>query len=57
MSELKPCPFCGGEAKVKGGPMAQETYSIWCINSHHMNGTMNKEDLIAAWNTRASEKE
>ena len=52
MTDLKSCPFCGGAAKMKGGPMAQETYSVWCTNLHHMNGSMDKQVLIDAWNTR-----
>lgn len=52
-SELKPCPFCGGKAKLYGGPDAQESYSIWCEGSHRINGNFNKDETIAKWNTRA----
>ena len=46
MEKLKPCPFCGGEAKEfpsSGAP-------IWCSNSHCglNNGVMDVE----MWNTR-----
>lgn len=56
--ELKPCPFCGSEAKLMGGPMAQETYSVWCLASRgkrHFLGCLgyNEAEAIAAWNTRA----
>lgn len=54
MKELKPCPFCGAEAKLLGGTMAQELYSIWCANRHHMEGGFNADKLIADWNSRAN---
>lgn len=53
--ELKPCPFCGGKARMLGGPDAQEIYSVWCvdISCHvHLNGTMNAEATAAEWNRR-----
>ena len=59
-TKLKPCPFCGSPAKLLGGPMAQETYSIWCTNPkgkrHHMSGTMDASKTISEWNTRAAPK-
>jgi hypothetical protein len=41
-----------------GGPMAQETYSIWCTNAkgkrHHLDcGTMDAKRAADEWNTRA----
>ena len=56
--ELKPCPFCGSDAKLMGGPMAQEAYSVWCKaprgQRHHLDGLGYKEaEAVAAWNTRA----
>ena len=51
--ELKPCPFCGGSAKLLGGPMAQETYSVWCENRHHQDYGFSKDEAITAWNTRS----
>lgn len=52
---LLPCPFCGADAKLRGGPLAQETYSIWCRGtpSHHQDYGLDAEKAIAAWNTRA----
>ena len=54
--KLLPCPFCGSEAKLKGGPMSQENYSIWCKNLHHLDGGMDEQKLIDTWNTRHSDK-
>lgn len=54
--ELKPCPFCGAEAHMLGGPMAQDRYEVWCKSKgrrHHVNGTMDAHQTAAIWNTRA----
>ena len=53
--KLKPCPFCGSEARLAGGPMAQESYSVWCVGParHNMDYGFDREAAIAAWNTRA----
>ena len=58
MDKLKPCPFCGSNAKLMGGPMAHETYSVWCtgVGRHHMDYGFDKDTAIAAWNTRAAPK-
>lgn len=55
--ELKPCPFCGGDAEiidVKDNP--PETIAIQCksgcgVSLHHK--WMEREALIERWNTRA----
>lgn len=53
--ELKPCPFCGSPARLLGGPMAQETYSVWCSGParHSMDYGFNREVAVESWNTRA----
>lgn len=58
--ELLPCPFCGSEARLLGGPDAQETYSIWCKNQrgkrHHLDcGTMDRTRAVNEWNRRAQD--
>ena len=50
--ELKPCPFCGGEAELTG--FGAPEYWVWCPNckaSADMHTGM--ENAIAAWNARA----
>lgn len=61
MSELKPCPFCGGETELK-----RYDCGDWQIICYHGDGCIMREDLengyfedadlqavIRAWNTRA----
>lgn len=52
MKELKPCPFCGGEAGLFAYEIFVE-YSVYCKSCH--NGTdeyRSKEGAIEAWNRR-----
>lgn len=58
MSEikLKPCPFCGGEAKINRMPHLWE-YSVQCndvdcIVHPETEGYEKREEAIEAWNTR-----
>lgn len=67
MEELKPCPFCGGEAELRffnNGPSF--SYRVECLNCTGMVGrrfeeySTNrtfwfgiKQEAIDAWNTRA----
>lgn len=56
MTELKPCPFCGGtNLKIKGG-IGKYVSCLDCDNGAHFPGegsTANENDAIEAWNTRA----
>ena len=56
MSELKPCPFCGGEAR----PMAQhwdDGSHVWWVECRVCGADAKRCDdgleAIAAWNARA----
>ena len=61
MSELKPCPFCGGEAiviKTDLGDGCAEFYHAVCLDcSVEMKQyeCMTRKEAIEAWNRRASE--
>lgn len=53
MIELKPCPFCGGEAEITKW---YEGYFVEC-REQHCGGTIGayktEAEAIEAWNTRA----
>ena len=52
MSELKPCPFCGGEAMVFG--YHDVFWEAECLRCHGAAGNYEtKAEAIDAWNTRA----
>lgn len=62
MEELKPCPFCGGEAKLTGYSSAQsmkkygnKIHWVICANKCKASGYEHdtKEKIIKAWNKRA----
>ena len=48
MSELKPCPFCGGEGKLNNYKTA--VHCIKCKAHPYYLGS--ESEAIAAWNTR-----
>ena len=53
MSELKPCPFCGGEALIDIYG-AEGTYKVICDDCGSTGGTRYEEaEAIKAWNSRA----
>ena len=55
MSELKHCPFCGGEAKMSHEvTCGYETFWIHCLECHSQaNYGHTEAEAIAAWNSRA----
>lgn len=61
MSDLLPCPFCGGEAKYysrdnNGGGFGQNPTDHWisCEQCYASMGLFdNRKEAIAAWNRRA----
>ena len=56
MNELKPCPFCGGEARINAYGFNQ--YSVDCkicwVETPRKSGVKN---AIEAWNNRVNEEE
>lgn len=57
MSDLKPCPFCGGNARIWQDPSTRTAWFIGCddaeqdcLGSVHWAGT--QAEAIAAWNAR-----
>lgn len=54
MDKLKPCPFCGGKAKVVSHPIAQKQsqYSVHCQCGARFLFRDRKYKAVNAWNTR-----
>lgn len=55
MEQLKPCPFCGGEAHLKEIPLPSYPI-IWieCVNcGAGFPEKTDKQEAIEAWNRRA----
>ena len=51
MSELKPCPFCGGEAELHG--FHDLYWVVECVRCYaSANDCDTEQDAIEAWNTR-----
>ena len=52
--ELKPCPFCGGEAAVVYGACDYNVFQVSCGKCSAYAGWNDKsDDAINAWNKRA----
>lgn len=60
MSELLPCPFCGGEANLDEltptpyNDQHSTYYSVGCINCGIGFYENTEDEAIAAWNSRAN---
>lgn len=55
MTELKPCPFCGGEARYTEKSRFHIGW-VYCPGCGAASGYYNTEaEAIAAWNTRAEQ--
>lgn len=51
--KLKPCPFCGGEAKITQACVMQPLFCVHCVDCDTSGGHyFTEEDAIEAWNTR-----
>lgn len=56
MTELKPCPFCGGEAELN---LLLGNYCVTCkscMGAIFPAAGMTEEEAIELWNRRAGEK-
>jgi hypothetical protein len=55
--ELKPCPFCGGEAEINPLALATSDFNVACFNGEcpvePQTRGETKDEAIVAWNTRA----
>lgn len=63
MEKLKPCPFCGGEAKLQEKIIAKGAWwSVVCLNEKcgaHIFfywAEWNKETNVKRWNRRAKDE-
>ena len=55
MSELKPCPFCGGNASVRKESMWYEVCCDDCPCNVGRCWFAKREEAIEAWNRRAED--
>jgi len=55
--ELKPCPFCGGKAKIIKDPIKIGCTNNNCMICVHTIPNLQLEDAIEAWNRRVNDTE
>lgn len=58
MTNLKPCPFCGGKPQMKYNYVAQKKkqWSVQCICGARFFFTDRKYKAIEAWNRRVGKE-
>ena len=56
-TELKPCPFCGGEASLRDEPYRYYKYTVYCTKCGIGTLAEHIESIaIHAWNRRADDE-
>lgn len=50
LPRLKPCPFCGAEARMEEAVIGNIIYCSWC--GAEMRGYASDEEAAEAWNRR-----
>ena len=52
-TELKPCPFCGGEADIWETDRVTHPYQVMCLTCYcGTDASIDEETAIEAWNRR-----
>jgi len=57
--KLKPCPFCGGAARIMldGEDLPDESFhNVYCTNCKVQFWVKSKTEAITAWNNRVQDK-
>ena len=61
MTELKPCPFCGGEPRIQGHTFHEHssTYGVVCLDCGCETRQFypSAKEAEEAWNRRASDEQ
>ena len=56
MNKLKPCPFCGGLAKITGSQYCTDMRWVICKDCHASTTVLDsEEEAIEAWNRRVTD--
>jgi len=50
--ELKPCPCCGGKAKLAKVDMPGFEYMVYCVACHLQTDDSTPQTVTKVWNTR-----
>ena len=55
MDELKPCPFCGGQAGIMRYHHIKAAFCFCTVCKVGMPNMLTREEAIEAWNRRAED--
>lgn len=56
-NELKPCPFCGGEATLLQTFGADRPYHILCWCGGRVGWFVTDQEAVDAWNRRTTDEQ